>query len=184
MSESKQLTGKALFSQRKRKAFLKHLAKTGRITQSARRAGFSDSRYLRTVYRDNEEFRRQWDEAMEAAADLLEDEATRRAVEGTSKPVFYKGAVVGYEQQYSDQLLMFLMKGTRPEKYRDSHQGAGGANVGDNIFVLPMVVPDANAWQKQAAQVMQGNGIGGMKVIDVEPEKEEAPATGQEMKRR
>jgi hypothetical protein len=33
--------------------------------------------------------------------------------------VFYQGEKVGTVQKYSDTLLIFLMKGVRPEKYRE-----------------------------------------------------------------
>ena len=51
---------------------------------------------------------------------MLEREARRRAVEGVEEPVgFYKGEPSAYVRKYSDTLLIFLMKGARPDKYRD-----------------------------------------------------------------
>ncbi len=44
--------------------------------------------------RDNEGFRKQWNEAAEIGTELLEQEAQRRAFHGTLKPVFYKGVEV------------------------------------------------------------------------------------------
>jgi hypothetical protein len=55
----------------------------------------------------------------------LEDEAVRRAHEGVRKPVLYKGKQVFvegrplYETQYSDQLLMFLLKAYDRERFGD-----------------------------------------------------------------
>jgi len=49
----------------------------------------------------------------------LEDEAVRRAREGVRRPVRYKGKIVGYETDYSDQLLVFLLKNWAPDKYRE-----------------------------------------------------------------
>ncbi len=51
---------------------------------------------------------------------MLEAEARRRAVEGVRKPVYCRGEIVGTVKEYSDTLLIFLMKGARPEKYRDN----------------------------------------------------------------
>jgi hypothetical protein len=48
----------------------------------------------------------------------LEEEARRRAVEGIDEPVFYKGVLVNHVKKYSDTLLMFLLNGAAPEKYR------------------------------------------------------------------
>ena len=49
--------------------------------------------------------------------ELLEDEATRRAVHGTLEPKFYKGERIGVVRRHSDALLMFLLRGRAPEKY-------------------------------------------------------------------
>lgn len=62
-----------------------------------------------------------FEEAEIAAIDTLIQEARRRAVQGVSEPVYHKGEVVGAIQKYSDSLLMFLMKGAMPGKYRDNH---------------------------------------------------------------
>ena len=51
--------------------------------------------------------------------DDLELEARRRAVEGTERPVFYQGGEVGYVREYSDTLLIFLLKAHRPNKFRE-----------------------------------------------------------------
>ena len=36
------------------------------------------------------------------------------------KPVYYRGEIVGTVKEYSDTLLMFLMKGWMPEEFRDN----------------------------------------------------------------
>ena len=63
-------------------------------------------------------------EAFEAskdeAAQVLEDEAVRRAEGGVEEPVFYKGSICGTVRKYSDTLLMFLLNGARPTKYRQN----------------------------------------------------------------
>jgi hypothetical protein len=48
------------------------------------------------------------------AAQVLEDEARRRAFEGVPKGVYYRGALVGYERKYSDRLLVQLLKAHPP----------------------------------------------------------------------
>ena len=64
----------------------------------------------------------------------LEDEARRRALQGVEKPVFREGRQVGTVTEYSDTLLIFLLKARRPEKFRDrarfealNKKSAGGA---------------------------------------------------------
>ena len=70
-------------------------------------------------------------EAREEACDALEAEARRRAVEGVRKPVYYRGEIVGTVKEYSDTLLIFLMKGAMPEKYRENVkiEHTGGAEL-------------------------------------------------------
>jgi len=65
-------------------------------------------------------FAREWAEAIKAGTDFLEDESRRRAIDGVTKPVFYKGLECGSVQEYSDGLLQFLLKGRRPEKFREN----------------------------------------------------------------
>jgi hypothetical protein len=83
------------------KAFLAALENTGSITSSAEAASMGRSNVYQ--YRKTDpEFARLWDEAIEKACDLLEDEARKRAFGG------------------SDVLLMFLLKGRRPQVWRES----------------------------------------------------------------
>jgi hypothetical protein len=56
------------------------------------------------------DFAEAWEEAMEAGTDALEDEAVRRAKDGYIKPVFHQGVKVGEVREYSDVLLMFMLK--------------------------------------------------------------------------
>ena len=101
--------------------FLAEMRKTGNVTHSAAAAGVERS----TVYRERDadpDFAEQWGDAVEQAADNLEMEARRRAVEGVEKPIFYKGERCdgGEVREYSDRLLELLLKGNRPAKYKDS----------------------------------------------------------------
>jgi hypothetical protein len=67
------------------------------------------------------EFAEAWEQAKQLGADVLEDEAIRRAHDGVDEPVFYKGKKLRTTvRKYSDQLLIFLLKGARPDKYRDN----------------------------------------------------------------
>jgi hypothetical protein len=99
-------------------AFLTALAETGNYKESAKLAGVSRMTAWRHKTSDPD-FAQQCADAEQEAADLLEKEAWRRATEGTDEPVFYKGDKCGTIKRYSDNLLMFLLRGTRPEKYRE-----------------------------------------------------------------
>jgi hypothetical protein len=64
-------------------------------------------------------FEKMYNEALPMALGVLEDEARRRAVDGTLKPVFYKGQPVGKIREYSDTLLIVLLKAHAPAKYKE-----------------------------------------------------------------
>ncbi|MCH7474353.1 MAG: hypothetical protein IIA27_06745 [Gemmatimonadetes bacterium] len=82
-------------------------------------AGVGRSSHYRWLEKDPE-YREAFELAKEDAADILEAEAYRRAVEGVEKPVgWYKGKPGGTVREYSDILLIFLLKALRPEKYRE-----------------------------------------------------------------
>lgn len=99
--------------------FLEWLAETGNVSESARKAGV----HRDTPYKRREtdlEFSRQWDAAIETSIEKMELEARRRALHGTEKPVFYMGSECGHIREYSDTLMIFLLKAHRPEKYREN----------------------------------------------------------------
>lgn len=102
-----------------KKSFLAALEETGSVKEATEACTVSKV----TVYahrRDDPTFAKEWEEALDRAADALEDEARKRAIEGTQEPVFHKGEIVGYVAKKSDVLLMFLLKGIRPQKWRES----------------------------------------------------------------
>ena len=98
--------------------FLNLLSKNGNVSLSAQEAGIVRQAAYDARDRDKA-FSQAWEDAMEQATDVLEREAWRRASEGVRQPVFYQGAVCGHVQKYSDVLLIFLLKGARPDKYRE-----------------------------------------------------------------
>ena len=63
-----------------------------------------------------------WEKAKQIGVEALEDEAMRRALDGVDKPVFHMGEQCGTIREYSDTLAMFLLKGAKPEKYRERAQ--------------------------------------------------------------
>jgi hypothetical protein len=54
---------------------------------------------------------------LEQAVAALESEAVRRALSGVSLPVFHQGRQCGSTTRHSDQLLVFLLKTLKPERY-------------------------------------------------------------------
>ena len=123
----------------RKRAFLAAYAECGNVTTAAELSKVRRS----TVYLWRESdpaFVEAMAAAEEQAADLLEQEARRRAHAGVDEPVFYKGDECGVVRRYSDTLLIFLLKGARPEKYRERISqeigGPGGGPV-EVIFKKP-----------------------------------------------
>lgn len=66
-------------------------------------------------------FLRSWNLAKDYAAEHLEAVAYERATLGPTKDIWYKGERMGRGRGVpSDLLLMFLLKGVNPEKYREN----------------------------------------------------------------
>lgn len=108
-------------------AYLAALEVSARKGASAKLAGVT----LRTVQRRRESdpaFAAQETTSMRVAADLIEDEVTRRAVEGVEEPVFGSGGrgvgtvQVGTIRRYSDTLLLRLAERTESGSWRAKQQ--------------------------------------------------------------
>jgi hypothetical protein len=100
--------------------FLLELAESGNVGKAAARAGVGRT----TVYEWREadpDFAEQWARAEKIATSLLEDEAFRRAHDGVEKPVYQNGEQVGAIREYSDTLMIFLLK-ARDKRYRDANR--------------------------------------------------------------
>ncbi|MEQ8252186.1 MAG: hypothetical protein RIB41_13180 [Oceanibaculum nanhaiense] len=118
-------------ARRRMRRFLDHLADTGNVSAACRLAKLD----RRTAYQwrgADADFRRQWQEALDAAVDALEAEARRRAVEGVEHPHFHQGQVAGTVKRYSDALLMFLLRAHRPERFRERNSETPPATEGDS----------------------------------------------------
>lgn len=100
--------------------FLNYYIQLGTISKAAKKAGITRQAHYKWLKEDkNGCYRKAFEQADKMAADLLEEEAFRRAVEGDLQVVYYKGAEVGRRRVYSDQLLSLLLKGKKPQ-YREN----------------------------------------------------------------
>lgn len=108
----------------KKRAFIAAYAATVSVSAAAAAAKVPRTEHYRWLLTD-EVYRNSWEQTQEEAAQTLEDEAVRRAKEGVKRPVLYKGAPVKtgrrilYEYDYSDTLLLALLKRFRPALYRE-----------------------------------------------------------------
>ena len=120
--------------------FLAAFAMLGTISHAALETGIDRQTHYNWLKADPEDYGKAYAEAEEMASDMLEREARRRAVDGVEEPVFYQGQVCGRVRKMSDTLLIFLLKGARPEKYRErfEHSGPGGGPIPTQVsFYIP-----------------------------------------------
>ncbi len=105
----------------KKRAFLAAYARCGTVTQAATLADVHRSAHYEWL-KEDEAYVEAFAAAKEEAGEWLEAEARRRAFLGILKAVHYKGERVDYVREYSDTLLIFLLKGAMPAKYRERHE--------------------------------------------------------------
>jgi hypothetical protein len=105
----------------KKRKFIEHLARTGRVGEAAEASGLSRNHY-QNLRKSDPEFAAACAEAMEQAIDALESEAWTRAVEGELQYVVSAGKLVlGPDNQplmrrrKSDQLLLALLRAHSPK---------------------------------------------------------------------
>lgn len=116
---------------KKQRAFLAAYEETGNISRAALDSNVHRTRHYEWL--NDPDYADAFRLAEEVAADKLEEEARRRAVQGVDEPVFYKGESVGSIKKFSDTLLIFLLNGARPEKYKQRNHtevtGKGGGPI-------------------------------------------------------
>jgi transposase-like protein len=97
----------------KKAKFLSVLANGGSVTLAARAIGVARNNVYAWRNKD-EQFKADWDDAVEQGTDMLEDAAVERAIKGKS-----------------DTMIIFLLKSRRKEKYaeRTEHTGKGGGPI-------------------------------------------------------
>ena len=106
---------------KEQRAFLDALAESANVTWACKAAKIP----RRTAYEWREadpKFAKAWEEAVDLGTDALEDEAIRRGHAGVDKPVYQGGEKVGVVREYSDTLLIFMLKARRPEKFKERAQ--------------------------------------------------------------
>jgi hypothetical protein len=100
-------------------AFFNALSEGASVTGAAKAAGYA--RACVYEYRNADEpFARAWDDAVEAGTDVLEDVAAERG------------------KDHSDTLLIFLLKGRRPEKFKDRAQLDANVNVSGDVVLAAL----------------------------------------------
>ena len=134
----------------KKRAFLAAVANTANVLRAAEIAGMDrDNHYL--WLKKDPAYAAAFEIAWQRGTDALEAEAVRRAYEGVTKPIFHAGkraidvvqnpdgslkrdesgkpiGIPAAVREYSDTLLIFLLKGRNPAVFSDrtalEHRGA------------------------------------------------------------
>lgn len=117
----------------KKRLFLTVYSQCGNMAQAARDCKMSIESHYRWMADERypeeaEAYCEAFKEAHSMAIASLELEARRRAVDGVEEDVRFQGRVVGKVKKYSDILLIFLLKGAMPDKYKDRVEQSQGGN--------------------------------------------------------
>lgn len=160
--------------EKRKHIFLRVLAETANIRVAAAAAGYSSTAAINRLRSSDPVFAEAMVEAAEAAGDMLEAEAVRRAKTGYKKTVWFKGEPVGTEIQFSDSLLALLLKAAKPDKYADRSKSENKVNLTGivGIAVVPMMSRSVGDWEKSSIAVRDGQRTlgsgGGDKIVDAE----------------
>lgn len=153
---------------RKKQAYLAALEQTGNSATACAMVGVHRNLpywWMETDKKFAEQKGRAHYRGEQGEADLLECEAGRRAM-GYEVPKWYQGEIVGKDFMVSDNLLMFRLKGIRPEKYRENINplllNPGEIKVQVNLFTgsspPPQLHEDQSAGQPQPIDLNPGEG--------------------------
>lgn len=107
----------------KKRAFLAAYEQCGNITQASKAVGISRQTHYDWM-RDDDDYKKAFADAEEAAGDALEAEARKRALAG------------------SDTLLIFLLKGHKPEKYKERVAADLSGGLNNTTTDLTKMSPD------------------------------------------
>jgi hypothetical protein len=133
--------------------FIAALGEMPNIRRACRLAGIS-RKHAYLTRRADVEFDERWKIALKESTEMLEEEAWRRAQLGTAKPVFQQGTLVGHVQEYSDTLMIFLLKAHKPKKYREVKQLMHSSPTGGPV---EMTVEDMETVRKRRWAETQAN---------------------------
>lgn len=142
--------------EKRKHIFLRVMAETANLKVAAAAAGFKNTAAINRIRKTDAAFEAAFQEAAEAAADMIESEAVRRAVNGVRKNVWYKGEIVGEEIQYSDSLLAMLVKAAKPDKYAERQKNESTTNIRVGVAVIPMAARNIDDWERFSVAVHAG----------------------------
>jgi hypothetical protein len=112
-----------------KRIFLNNFVLKKNVAKACKQTGITRGQFNRWIKNDPQ-FKRDYNDLVEALTDLLLEKAILRASKGTERHKFFKGEMIidprtgkpYVEREYSDSLLMFLLKGLRPDTFGDKNQ--------------------------------------------------------------
>lgn len=122
-------------TQHTREVVIAEFRRTGRVDLACAKAGCDRTMHYEWL-RKLPSYKKDFEVAREEVAGLLEDEAVRRAYQGTQRPMAVNGNTVVITE-FSDRLLEFLLKCRNRPVFGDRlglHDGDGNA-----LFAVPAV---------------------------------------------
>jgi hypothetical protein len=138
-------TAPALVTQTQQDLFLQSYRTHGLFTKAAQAAGITKSqieKYCQAQTAEAEQFQLNIQEAAAQWADTIEAEVTRRAIEGVTKGIYYKGQWVADEIVYSDTLLLKLAEVRNPDFAKAKDVAPPAITISINTF-QPDTTPTA-----------------------------------------
>lgn len=136
-------------------ALLKALRAGLSIAGAAKSADYSPTQ-LREYRKQDPALEQDIQDAIEVGTDLCEDEALRRGKRGVLKPVYQGGQRVGYVREFSDNLLLQLLRARRPGTWSDKkqveHSGPGGGPIETRTGAAAEVEKQINAIAERLAK--------------------------------
>jgi hypothetical protein len=158
---------RAPVSKRARQAFLDLVATGYSVSAAAQRLGLHRQRLYELRDRDAV-FRQDWQQAVEAGTDLLEQTAWEIATKGALEETFDEsGRLVSSRRKQDPATVRFLLASRRPEQYseRQRLEIGGRVDVEHQLAVGPVItIDDVLAMHKQKELEPAGE------VVDVEDE--------------
>lgn len=145
------------------RAFLNAYARCMNVTAAAKAA--SIARETHYDWMADETYREAFQAARLRAGDALEAEAVKRA-RGIREPVLYQGDLVMidgkplYRRRASDALLTLLLKGAKPDVYREriEHSGPGGGPLTHKVDLSGLTDEELDLAERLAEKARARSG--------------------------
>ena len=139
----------------KKRAFLAAMASTASVVRAAEIVGMDRTNHY-VWFKNDPDYAAAFETARMQGVDVLEAEAVRRAFEGVAKPIFHGGkraidvvqnpdgsvkrdaagkpiGIPAAVREYSDTLLIFMLKGRNPavfgDRQKQEHSAPGGGGI-------------------------------------------------------